>query len=196
MTQSVVVDTVPPAVYQFTDAASNTQAAYKTLTRTGYSLKGWSTSSTATSATYNAGANITSLTANQVLYAVWDGNSITINYKKRTTETTEVLPTTTDSAKVGTAKALASNPTRDGYTFAGWEYTPNASGAPITIPASTSYTFDGNTPANIDLTAVWTANTYTVLFDGNGGTVGGSYTYTNPALTFGWNDPKIGRAHV
>lgn len=39
-------------------------------TRTGYEFLGWSTSSTATSATYSAGGNIT-LSQNTKLYAVW-----------------------------------------------------------------------------------------------------------------------------
>lgn len=40
-------------------------------TRTGYKFLGWSTSSTATSATYSAGDNIT-LSQNTKLYAVWE----------------------------------------------------------------------------------------------------------------------------
>ena len=43
-------------------------------TRTGYTFLGWSTSSTATSATYSAGGSFTS-NANTTLYAVWKADS-------------------------------------------------------------------------------------------------------------------------
>ena len=43
-------------------------------TRTGYSFLGWSTSSSATSATYAAGANYTANAA-ATLYAVWKANT-------------------------------------------------------------------------------------------------------------------------
>ena len=46
-------------------------------TRTGYSFLGWSTSSTATSATYAAGANYTANAA-ATLYAVWKANTYTV----------------------------------------------------------------------------------------------------------------------
>ena len=48
-------------------------------TRTGYTFLGWSTSKTATSATYQAGSNFSS-NANTTLYAVWKANTYTITY--------------------------------------------------------------------------------------------------------------------
>lgn len=45
-------------------------------TRAGYTFLGWSTSSTATSATYSAGDNFT-INANTTLYAVWQKNPVT-----------------------------------------------------------------------------------------------------------------------
>ncbi len=53
-----------------------------TYTRTGYSFLGWSTSSTATTATYTNGQSVTNLTSTNggliVLYAVWQVNPYTI----------------------------------------------------------------------------------------------------------------------
>jgi uncharacterized repeat protein (TIGR02543 family) len=48
-------------------------------TRTGYTFQGWSTSSTATTATYSAGGTLPATTnANTTLYAVWKINSYTV----------------------------------------------------------------------------------------------------------------------
>lgn len=48
-------------------------------TRTGYTFLGWSTSKTATTATYSAGGKYTTNSA-ATLYAVWQENKLTINY--------------------------------------------------------------------------------------------------------------------
>ena len=55
-------------------------------------------------------------------------------------------------------------PTKTGYTFAGWYENPEVSGNPVTdIPT--------NSIENLNFDAKWTANTYTVTFDANGGSV-------------------------
>ncbi len=55
-------------------------------------------------------------------------------------------------------------PTKTGYTFAGWYENPEFSGNPVTdIPT--------NSTENLNFYAKWTANTYTVTFDANGGSV-------------------------
>ncbi len=48
-------------------------------TRTGYRFLGWSTSDTATTATYQAGSNYTANAA-ATLYAVWSAYTFTVNY--------------------------------------------------------------------------------------------------------------------
>ena len=48
-------------------------------TRTGYTFQGWSTSSSATSATYSAGGSYTA-NADAKLYAVWKANTYTVKY--------------------------------------------------------------------------------------------------------------------
>ncbi len=53
------------------------------------------------------------------------------------------------------------DPTRTGYTFAGW----------FAEGAETAYDFDAAVTEDLTLTARWTANTYTVTFNANGGTV-------------------------
>lgn len=64
----------------------------------------------------------------------------------------------------GTALTLSSTkPTRTGYKFAGWA--TSASGS-VAYAAGASYTAD----AAVTLYAKWTANTYTVSYNANGGT--------------------------
>lgn len=58
-------------LYAVWDKSSATLSTTKP-TRSGYKFLGWSTSSTATSATYSSGSSI-SLTSNVTLYAVWGG---------------------------------------------------------------------------------------------------------------------------
>ena len=55
-------------------------------------------------------------------------------------------------------------PTRTGYTFAGWYENPEFSGDPVTdVPTDST--------ENLNFYAKWTDNTYTVIFDANGGSV-------------------------
>lgn len=65
-------------------------------------------------------------------------------------------------------------PTKTGYTFDGWYENQDFTGNPVTdIPT--------NNTENLNFYAKWTANTYTVTFDANGGTINNGavteYTY-------------------
>ena len=60
----------------------------------------------------------------------------------------------------GTSVSAPADPTKTGYTFAGWY-----SDALLTTP----YTF-GTMPLSLELYAKWTINSYTITFDSNGGT--------------------------
>ena len=65
----------------------------------------------------------------------------------------------------GTDLKLSSvKPTKTGYTFAGWG--TSASDTSVNYKAGATYTND----EKITLYAIWTANTYTVTFNANGGT--------------------------
>jgi len=121
-------------------------------TRTGYTFLGWSTDSTATTATYQPGASVT-ISGNLALYAVWQINSYTVSFDAnggegapdavtKTYGTTLVLP--------GTA------PTRTGYDFLGWSTDSEATTA--------TYRPGGNYTANADaiLYAVWRVISYTL----------------------------------
>lgn len=60
-------------------------------------------------------------------------------------------------------KISSTKPTRTGYTFSTWN--TNSSGTGTNYAAGAAY----NTNANLALYAKWTANTYTVTFNANGG---------------------------
>ena len=114
-------------------------------TRTGYSFLGWSTSSTATSATYAAGGKYTANAA-ATLYAVWKANTYTVSYNANGGTGAPANQTKT----YGKALTLSSTiPTRTNYNFKGWG--TSASATTVTYAAGASYTNN----AAITLYAIW-----------------------------------------
>ncbi len=126
-------------------------------TRTGYTFQGWSTSTDST-VEYNPGSKYTS-NSSVTLYAVWKINTYTVTFVNG-------LGTTLKTQKVDYGKNATppANPTRTGYTFAGW---------------SGSYT---NVTSNRTITATWTINKYYI--DVNGSLDGSDTSGTSPMGTF------------
>ena len=128
-------------------------------TKTGYTFKGWGTSSTATTVAYAAGASYTK-NAKLNLYAIWTANTYKITYNANGGSGAPSAQTKT----YGTNLTLSTTkPTRTGYTFLGWSTSSTATTA--TYAAGGTYT----TNAAVTLYAVWEINTYTVTFNANGG---------------------------
>ena len=114
-------------------------------TRTGYSFLGWSTSSTATSATYSAGGSYTANAA-ATLYAVWKANTYTVKYNANGGTGAPANQTKT----YGKTLTLSSTiPTRTNYNFKGWG--TSASATTVSYAAGGSYTAN----AAITLYAIW-----------------------------------------
>lgn len=114
-------------------------------TRTGYSFLGWSTSSSATSATYSAGGSYTANSA-ATLYAVWKANTYKVTYNANGGSGAPAAQTKT----YGKTLALSSTkPTRTNYNFKGWATSASATSA--------TYSAGGNYTANaaVTLYAVW-----------------------------------------
>ena len=132
-----------------------------TPTRTGYTFLGWSTSSTATSATYSAGGTYTA-NASATLYAVWKINTYTISYNANGGSG---APSSQTKYYNQTLTLSTTKPTRSGYTFLGWSTSSTATSA--TYSSGGSYTSN----SNATLYAVWSANpvTYTISYNANGG---------------------------
>ena len=133
--------------------------------RSGYTFLGWSTSSSATTATYSAGDNFTT-NADTTLYAVWQKDAVTtytISYDANGGSGAPASQTKTHDVKLDLRTAI---PRRSGYTFLGWS----------TSSTATTPTYYGGgiytTNASAILYAVWSYNepiVYTITFDANGG---------------------------
>ena len=106
-------------------------------TRKGYTFKGWDKEIPKTM----PAENIT-------VKAQWEINRYTITFD--TAGGSEIAPITQD---YGTNITAPADPTREGYTFIGWDRE-----IPKTMPAE-----------NITVTAQWEINQYTITFDTNGG---------------------------
>ena len=114
-------------------------------TRTGYSFLGWSTSSTATSATYKAGGDYTS-DSGTTLYAVWKANTYQVTFDANGGTGAPGAQTKT----YGKTLTLSSTkPTRTNYNFLGWG--TSASTKTVSYKPGGSYTSN----AAIKLYAIW-----------------------------------------
>ena len=136
-----------------------------TFTKTGYTFSGWATTADGAKA-YSDGESVSNLAASGTvtLYAVWTANTYTVKFNANGGSGTMSDETFTYDA----AKALTSNAfTRTGYTFSGWATSKTATAAAYTDGQSVSNLAASGT---VTLYAVWTANTYTVKFNANGGT--------------------------
>ncbi len=121
----------------------------------GYNFVGWALTENGATIT-KIGA--TEITAKQDVYAKWTTISYKLTYDLDGGAVATANPETYDVEQTFTLN----NPTKTGYTFAGWtindETTPQAT---ITVAA-------GNV-GNLKFTAHWTAITYFIKLDGNGG---------------------------
>lgn len=136
---------------------NSTYGDFPITARVGYTLKGWYTAA-------SGGTQITSTSKvttaqNHTLYAQWTPNTFTITYDANGGNTP--IPTTTSATYNSTYGTLATC-TRSGYTFAGW-YTAKTGGTKIKSTTIVSIT------AAQTLYARWTANTYKVKYNANGG---------------------------
>lgn len=122
-------------------------------TRTGYTFLGWSTSSTATTATYSPGQNIGTRSSSLPLYAVWQINTYTISFDANEGEGAPEAVTKTYGIALTLPDAV---PTRTGYDFLGWSTDSTATTA--TYQAGGSFT----TNAVTTLYAVWRVISYTL----------------------------------
>ena len=123
-------------------------------TKTGYTFIGWEPELPATMP-----AKVMTVTAQ------WSINQYTITFD--TDGGSEVAPITQD---YGTAITAPAAPTREGYTFTGWD-----TAIPATMPSH-----------NMTITAQWTVNQYTITYDLDGGTAEGNpdtYTVETDAFT-------------
>lgn len=133
-------------------------------TRTGYTFKGWATSSSG-SVAYASGASYTANAA-VTLYAVWQKITYTVKYnanggsgapsnQTKTYGVTLTLSTT----KPTRASYVDENGSTVSYTFKGWA--TSASSSTIAYKSGASYTAN----AGITLYAVWATTTTVLTYD-------------------------------
>ena len=110
-----------------------------TPSKTGYTFTGWEPA-------FEEGATVP---LNGITYtAQWQVNQYTFTFDSN--GGSDVAAITQD---YGTAVTAPANPTREGYTFTGWDKE-----IPANMPAT-----------NMTFTAQWQVNQYTFIFDSNGG---------------------------
>lgn len=114
-------------------------------TRTGHTFLGWSTSSTATSATYQPGGTYTS-NSGATLYAVWKINTYTVSYNANGGSGAPGNQTKTYGSNITLS---STKPTRTNYNFKGWSKDKSATSP--TYSAGGVYTED----VAVTLYAVW-----------------------------------------
>ncbi|WP_418775675.1 InlB B-repeat-containing protein, partial [Hominenteromicrobium sp.] len=116
------------------------------VTRTGYTFKGWYYNENLT------GSPVTAIgdteTGNKEYWAKWEINQYTVTVKPENGEADITI-----TQDYGTQIAAPADPTREGYTFIGWD-----TEIPTTMPAE-----------NMTITAKWKVNSYTITFDTAGG---------------------------
>ena len=147
----------------------STYGALPTVSKTGYTFAGWYTES-------SGGTKIETSTkvttaSNQTFYAHWTVNnySVTFNANGGGTPTPTSKVVTYDSV-YGTLATIS----RTGYNLKGW-YTASSGGTQITDTSSVKIT------SNQILYAQWTAKTFTVTFNANGG---GSLSQSSKTVTY------------
>ena len=116
------------------------------MTREGYTFAGWYDNEALTGTPVMTISNTEM--GNKEYWAQWEINQYTVTVKPENGEADITI-----TQDYGTPIAAPADPTREGYTFIGWD-----KAIPTTMPAE-----------NMTITAKWKVNQYTITFDTNGG---------------------------
>ncbi len=174
--------TVPNSINKYwNETLTNVTFANASASSAPYTFTGWNTKADGSGTTYKSPLTY-SENKDLTLYAQWKINTYTVSYNANGGSGAPGSQTKTH----GVALTLSSTkPTREGYTFTGWN--TKADGSGTAYASGGSYT--GN--ASVTLYAQWKINTYTVSYNANGGTgAPGSQTKTyGVALTLSSTKP-------
>ena len=153
-TYTITYDTNGGEVYPATqNVVYGTEYTLATPTRIGYDFAGWEYNNAIQS------DGVWSMTSNPTFVAEWVPISYGLTYKWNggSMSAYPVAYTIEESIKLN-------NPTRTGYTFIGW----TCEGQPTPVK---NLTIPAGRIGDIEFTATWQANTYTITYDANGGKV-------------------------
>ena len=145
----------------YTYGVGATLPAADDMTYTGHTFKGWYDNENLT------GSPVTAIggteTGNKEYWAKWEANAytVTLNTNGGTINSGNVTEYTYG---VGATLPTAGDMTYTGHTFVGWYDNENLTGSPVTA-------IGGTEMGNKEYWAKWEANTYTVTFYPNGGSV-------------------------
>ena len=121
------------------------------LSKTGYTLDGWYTDKDCRTA-YDFSSKVT---GDITLYAKWNINSYKVSFDSNGGSSVAA-----QSVNYNTATSKPADPSKTGFTFAGW-FTDK--------DCTTAYDFSSKVTGDITLYAKWNINSYKVSFDSNGG---------------------------
>lgn len=151
-------------------------------TRNGYTFKGWTLSGTGSSfkdSTFTMGTTNASLTAN------WSPTNYTITYNLNGGSATNP-----NTYNIESTTFTLNNPTKTGYTFAGWTGSNGTT-------KQTSVSIAKGSTGNKTYTANWNPINYTITYNLDGGSASNPNTYNIESATFTLNNPtKTGYTFV
>ena len=158
--------------------ASDKITGFPSVSRTGYTLKGWYTK-TSGGTQYTSSSTVPAQST-LTLYAQWSAKTIVVTLDANGGN--KVDPNQ-NGILFGNKYGTMPTPTRTGYTFDGW-YTAKSGGSKVT---STTVITNGS---NHTLYAHWTAKKFTVSFDSKGGSAVASRTVTYDS-TYGTSSNQL-----
>ena len=171
------MDSIPETIYYNAsgDTFSDIVLPASNFSRTGYTFSNWALNS-ASGTKYSVGASL-NVDADSTMYAIWNAISYTVRYNGNGASSGS---TTSSTHTYDTAKALTANGfTKTGYSFSGWSDTASGSVLYTDKQSVSNLAYTQNT--TVDLYAKWSANSYTVRYNGNGASSGStansSHTY-------------------
>lgn len=163
----VTAPTSSTTVYAIWSSSDSSAAVtLPTPTRTGYTVTGWYSASSGGTKKGDAGASYTPSTSGETVYAQWSGYVVSVASASTTMGTASGGGT-----YAGSSLTITASP-KTGYHFVKW------TGGDVNNNTNTSVTF---TPtSSFTATANFAANTYTVVYNANGG----SGTMANSSFTY------------
>lgn len=134
-------------------------------TRLGYTFTGWFESDDNGETLAVAPVdNDTVYTSDTKLYAGWRANSYTVSYHDE--HTADLLPDPQTFMYGVPGSITEQKITRNGYSFAGWSLSEDAAQVDY-LPGQEVLSLASDDGAEIKLYAVWAANNYKIVYDGN-----------------------------
>ena len=130
-------------------------------TRSGYTFNGWNTAANGSGTAYAASASFTMPGSNTTLYAQWLLNNSAVTYNANGGSG---APSGANYNYGQSVTVSSTTPSRAGYTFTGWNTRCDGSGT--SYAAADAFTMGAT---SVELCAQWSAVSYQLIYDGNGG---------------------------